>query len=82
MYAAAHIGNFRTFVAQDVFRRVVELGGLRTKHVRNITDVDDKTIRNSIAQGIPLKEYTEKWTRKFHDDCRALNCRVELQCRR
>ena len=74
VYAAAHIGNFRTFVAQDVFRRVVELGGLRTKHVRNITDVDDKTIRNSRAQGIPLREYTDKWTKKFHDDCRALNC--------
>ena len=74
VYAAAHIGNFRTFVMQDVFRRVVELGGLRTKHVRNITDVDDKTIRNSQAQGIPLGEYTQKWTAKFHEDCRALNC--------
>lgn len=74
VYAAAHIGNFRTFVIQDVFRRVVELGGLRTKHVRNITDVDDKTIRNSRAQGIPLKEYTSKWVQKFHDDCDALNC--------
>ena len=74
VYAAAHIGNFRTFVVQDVFRRVVELGGLRTKHVRNITDVDDKTIRNSQAQGMPLGEYTKKWTEKFHEDCRALNC--------
>lgn len=76
VYAAAHIGNFRTFVVQDVFRRVVELGGLRTKHVRNITDVDDKTIRNSQAQGMPLKEYTDKWTEKFHTDCAALNCLV------
>ena len=74
VYAAAHIGNFRTFVVQDVFRRVVELGGLRTKHVRNITDVDDKTIRNSQAQGMPLGEYTKKWTDKFHADCQALNC--------
>ncbi len=74
VYAAAHIGNFRTFVAQDVFRRVVELGGLRTKHVRNITDVDDKTIRNSQAQQVPLAEYTARWTDKFHEDCRALNC--------
>lgn len=76
VYAAAHIGNFRTFVVQDVFRRVVELGGLRTKHVRNITDVDDKTIRNSQAQGMPLQEYTAKWTEKFHEDCAALNCLV------
>ncbi len=74
VYAAAHIGNFRTFVVQDVFRRVVELGGLRTKHVRNITDVDDKTIRNSQAQDTPLGEYTAKWTEKFHADCKALNC--------
>ena len=74
MYAAAHIGNFRTFVVQDVFRRVVELGGLRTKHVRNITDVDDKTIRNSQAQHCPLADYTAVWTAKFHDDCKALNC--------
>lgn len=74
VYAAAHIGNFRTFVVQDVFRRVVELGGLRTKHVRNITDVDDKTIRNSCAQGVPLQEYTAVWTDKFHADCKALNC--------
>ena len=74
VYAAAHIGNFRTFVVQDVFRRVVELGGQRTKHVRNITDVDDKTIRNSLAQNTPLQEYTAIWTKKFHDDCAALNC--------
>lgn len=74
VYAAAHIGNFRTFVAQDVFRRVVELGGLKTKHVRNITDVDDKTIRNSQAQQEALSEYTARWTDKFHEDCRALNC--------
>ncbi|MFI3244747.1 MAG: cysteine--tRNA ligase [Akkermansia sp.] len=74
VYAAAHIGNFRTFVVQDVFRRVVELGGLRTKHVRNITDVDDKTIKNSVAQNIPLNDYTAIWTKKFHDDCAALNC--------
>lgn len=74
VYAAAHIGNFRTFVAQDVFRRVVELGGLRTKHVRNITDVDDKTIRNSQAQHVALRDYTAVWTAKFHDDCKALNC--------
>ena len=46
VYAPAHIGNFRTFIMQDVFRRVVELGGTATTHVRNLTDVDDKTIRD------------------------------------
>lgn len=73
VYAAAHIGNFRTFLVQDVFRRVLELSGARVKHVRNITNVDDKTIRDSQAQGKPLQEFTAFWTDKFHADCDALN---------
>lgn len=73
VYAAAHIGNFRTFVAQDVFRRVLELSGTPVKHVRNLTNVDDKTIRESQAQGQDLGEFTAFWTRKFHADCEALN---------
>lgn len=74
VYGPAHIGNFRTFVLQDVFRRVVELGGLNTCHVRNLTDVDDKTIRDSQAEGVSLTEFTARWTQKFHADCSALNC--------
>jgi cysteinyl-tRNA synthetase len=73
VYAAAHIGNFRTFVAQDVFRRVAELSGLPTLHVRNITNVDDKTIRESQRQGETLEAFTGRWTDKFHADCTALN---------
>ncbi|MGA0368710.1 MAG: cysteine--tRNA ligase [Kiritimatiellia bacterium] len=73
VYAAAHIGNFRTFVVQDVFRRVAELSGIRVKHVRNITNVDDKTIRVSQEQGLPLETFTRGWTEKFHRDCEALN---------
>lgn len=73
VYGPAHIGNFRTFVAQDVMRRVVELGGTPTLHVRNITDVDDKTIRESQKSGQTLTEFTSHWTGKFHADCRALN---------
>lgn len=42
VYGPAHIGNFRTFVMQDIFRRVLELGGTPTMHVRNLTDVDDQ----------------------------------------
>jgi cysteinyl-tRNA synthetase len=72
VYGPAHIGNFRTFVLQDVFRRTLETGGMRTFHVRNITDVDDKTIRDSQAAGVPLREFTERWTAKFHADCAAL----------
>jgi cysteinyl-tRNA synthetase len=73
VYGPAHIGNFRTFVEQDVFRRVVELSGTPTLHVRNITDVDDKTIRDSIKAGQSLTEFTQYWTKRFHDDCDALN---------
>lgn len=73
VYGPAHIGNFRTFVAQDVFRRVVELGGTPTLHVRNLTDVDDKTIRESQKAGQSLTEFTKGWTGKFHADCAALN---------
>lgn len=73
VYGPAHIGNFRTFVAQDVFRRVVELGGTPTLHVRNITDVDDKTIRDSQKAGQTLDAFTRGWTSKFHHDCGELN---------
>lgn len=73
VYGPAHIGNFRTFVAQDVFRRVVEQGGLATLHVRNLTDVDDKTIRDSQKAGQSLTDFTRYWTEKFHADCSSLN---------
>lgn len=72
VYGPAHIGNFRTFVLQDVLRRALETGGMRTLHVRNITDVDDKTIRDSQAAGRSLKDFTDGWTEKFHVDCEAL----------
>lgn len=73
VYGPAHIGNFRTFVLQDVFRRVLETGGIPALHVRNITDVDDKTIRDSQAAGKSLADFTAFWTEKFHADCEALN---------
>ncbi|MGI8602410.1 MAG: cysteine--tRNA ligase [Verrucomicrobiales bacterium] len=73
VYGPAHIGNFRSFVTQDVFRRVVEAGGTATQHVRNVTDVDDKTIRQSNAEGKSLRAFTQFWLSGFHDDCRALN---------
>lgn len=72
VYGPAHIGNFRTFVMQDVFRRVVEASGSATRHVRNITDVDDKTIRQSQEENRALSEFTSEWTARFHEDCDAL----------
>ncbi len=74
VYGPAHIGNFRTFVAQDIFRRVVELSGVPTFHVRNITDVDDKTIRDSQKQGASLVDFTTHWNSIFQADSEALSC--------
>jgi cysteinyl-tRNA synthetase len=76
VYAPAHIGNFRTFVINDVLRRLLELefGADKVKHVRNLTDVDDKTIRRAREESRPLAEVTRQWTEKFHADCAALNC--------
>ena len=73
VYGPAHIGNFRTFVMQDVFRRVLESSGQATFHARNLTDVDDKTIRQSQEEGVPLKEFTDRWTKLFEKDCGSLN---------
>lgn len=81
VYGPAHIGNFRTFIVQDVLRRVLEVDSaanapqIELCHVRNITDVDDKTIRQSHAEGKSLTEFTQFWTDKFHADCAALNLR-------
>ena len=76
VYAPAHIGNFRTFVVNDVLRRLLELefGASQVKHVRNLTDVDDRTIGQTQKEKRPLAEITRKWTDKFHADCDALNC--------
>lgn len=73
VYGPAHIGNFRTFVMQDVMRRTLESGGITTLHVRNITDVDDKTIRDSQANHEKLADFTARWTQRFHADCHKLN---------
>lgn len=73
VYGPAHIGNFRTFVLQDVFRRVAEATGLATRHVRNVTDVDDKTIRGSREAGQSLSDFTQHWQERFESDADALN---------
>ena len=75
VYAPAHIGNFRTFVVNDVLRRVLELefGADKVRHVRNLTDVDDRTIGQSRKEQRPLADITRHWTGIFHEDCAALN---------
>jgi len=73
VYGPAHIGNFRTFLHQDILHRTLRVAGLNPYHVRNLTDVDDKTIRRSIEEGKDLTSFTEAWTEKFHNDCKELN---------
>jgi cysteinyl-tRNA synthetase len=73
VYDYAHIGNFRTFVFQDILRRTLRLRGYELLHVMNITDVDDKTIRNASEAGMSLREYTDKYTQAFWQDARLLN---------
>ena len=72
VYDYGHIGNFRTFLHVDVLRRVARLNGMRLKHVMNITDVDDKIIRNAAIAGMPIDQYTQKFERAFFEDMEAL----------
>jgi cysteinyl-tRNA synthetase len=73
VYDYGHIGNFRTFLHVDVLRRVIRQKGMAVNHVINITDVDDKIIRNAAAAGVPIAEYTQKYERAFFEDLDALN---------
>src|ERR1700728_985235 len=72
VYDYGHIGNFRTFLQVDVLRRFLLLSGMRVHHVMNITDVDDKIIRNSTEAGIPIGEYTARYVDAFFEDMEAL----------
>jgi len=72
VYDFAHIGNFRTFTFVDILRRALRAQGFALDHVMNITDVDDKIIRNAVAQHQSLEDYTAIYTKAFLEDCRAL----------
>ncbi|TAL53456.1 MAG: cysteine--tRNA ligase [Nanoarchaeota archaeon] len=73
VYDFAHIGNFRAYIFADLLKRFLKYKGFEVTHIMNITDVDDKTIRNSQAQGISLKEFTMKYSKFFFEDIQALN---------
>jgi cysteinyl-tRNA synthetase len=72
VYDYGHIGNFRTFLQIDVLRRFLKLMGTPVRHVMNITDVDDKIIRNAAAAGIPIAEYTARYEKAFLEDLESL----------
>ncbi|MDR0755412.1 MAG: cysteine--tRNA ligase [Puniceicoccales bacterium] len=73
VYGPAHIGNFRTYVVQDVVVRTLQALGIQTCYVRNLTDVDDKTIRGAQQAKQSLQAFTSHWTEVFEEDCRRLN---------
>ena len=73
VYDYGHIGNFRTFVAVDVLRRFLRQSGFEVRHVMNITDVDDKIIRNAAREGVGVKQYTAKYEKAFLEDAAMLN---------
>lgn len=73
VYHYAHIGNFRTYIAEDILKRTLLFLGHSVHHVMNITDVDDKTLRGANAQHISLHEFTAPYIQAFFEDIRALN---------
>ncbi len=75
VYDFAHIGNFRTFILSDILRRTFEYNGYKVDGVMNVTDVDDKTIKRSLAEGMSLEALTRKYENLFFTDLETLNVR-------
>jgi len=73
IYNFAHIGNFRTYVFEDLLRRTIRFFGFAIEQAMNLTDIDDKTIRGAIAAKISLKEFTEPFRIAFFEDLKHLN---------
>ncbi len=72
VYDYGHIGNFRTFLHVDVLRRVIKLHGIAVHHVMNITDVDDKIIRNAALAGKSIADFSARFEQAFREDMAAL----------
>jgi cysteinyl-tRNA synthetase len=73
VYDYGHIGNFRTFIAVDLLRRFLRQSGYAVQHVMNITDVDDKIIRNAAKDGVSVQQYTAKYEQAFVEDSAMIN---------
>jgi cysteinyl-tRNA synthetase len=73
VYDFAHIGNFRTFVFQDILRRFLRARGYKVMQVMNLTDVDDRIIANAAAKGASIRDYTDEYIQVFQEDCAALS---------
>ena len=68
----AHIGNFRTFVFEDLLRRWLKASGFEVYQVMNLTDVDDRIIGEAGKRGVPIRDFTEPFAKAFHEDRRFL----------
>ncbi len=73
VYNTPHIGNYRAYLTSDILRRILKFNDFKIKHIMNVTDVDDKTIKNSQIEKISLKKFTEKYTKIFLSDLNSLN---------
>src|SRR5271155_4316550 len=68
VYDYGHIGNFRSFIAVDMLQRFLRQSGYAVRYVMNITDVDDKIIRNAARDGVTVQQYTAKYEKAFLED--------------
>jgi cysteinyl-tRNA synthetase len=68
VYDYGHIGNFRTFIAVDMLERFLRQSGYKVRYVMNITDLDDKIIRNAARDGVSVQQYTAKYEKAFLED--------------
>jgi cysteinyl-tRNA synthetase len=68
VYDYGHIGNFRTFIAVDLLQRFLRQSGYTVRYVMNITDVDDKIIRNAARDKVSVQQYTAKYQKAFLED--------------
>ena len=76
VYDFAHIGNFRAYVFEDLLHRYLEFRGYKVIRVMNITDVDDKTIAGAKREGIPLRDYTDRYIEAFMEDMETLRLKI------
>jgi len=82
VYNYPHLGNYRAYIVADLVRRHLIHRGLKTTQVMNITDVDDKTIRDSRKEGKSLRVFTEHYTKAFFDDLAALRIKpADIYCK-
>src|SRR5512134_1152877 len=73
VYSYAHIGNYRAYIFEDLLRRYLKYRGYEVTQVMNLTDVEDKIIRDSQRAGVPLHDFTATYKQAFFEDLRTLN---------